>query len=150
MSLHHLYVSTTTSTCLPPPLHVYTTSICLHHLYMRTPPLCVYHHLYVSTTTSMCLPPPLRVYTTSMACSAHLWVYTTCMSVAHICESTPPLYVYTTSTCLRNSTCLSHPTCLPYLYMSILHPHVYHSFAYLIQFRTHGEFENENNFALAP
>jgi len=28
--------------------------------------------------------------------------------------------------------------------------HTYPSFTYLIQFRTHGEFENENTFALAP
>jgi len=40
--------------------------------------------------------------------------------------------------------------------MSNLYPRVYpslrvyRSFTYLIQFRTHGEFENENNFALSP
>ena len=84
------------------------------------------------------------------------------MSLHHLYVSTPPLYVYTTCTCLRTSTCVSHfqmstpfYTCLLYIHMSNLYPRVYpslrvyRSFTYLIQFRTHGEFENENNFALS-
>jgi len=91
-------------------LCVYTTSMCLHHLYVSTPPLCVY-------PTSTCL--------------YHLYVYT------HHYLSTPPQRVYPTS------------TCLPHLHVSTPPLRVYLSFTYVIQFRTHGEFENENTFALA-
>jgi len=106
----------------------YSTCMCLHHVY----------GIY---STCMSIPhicdsiPPLRVYTMS-----------TCLH--HVCVSTPPLRVYTTSICLPHPRVYSTSTC-PFTYMSTPSPRVYPSFTYLIQFRTHGEFENENTFALA-
>ena len=95
-----------------PPLRVYTTSTCLHHLYMSTnstclpTPTCL---LYIHMST-----PSLRVYNS----------FTYVISFYHLYVSTPPLRVYTTSTCLHhlymstNSTCLPTPTCLLYIHMS--------------------------------
>jgi len=47
-------------------------------------------------------------------------------------------YVYSTSICPL------------YIHVSTPSLHVYPSFTYVIQFPTHGGFENENTFALAP
>ena len=64
--------------------------------------------------------------------------YSTSMCLPYFHVSTLPPHVYPTSTCLL------------YLHMLTSSLYVYHSFTYLIQFRTHVEFENENTFALEP
>jgi len=105
------------------------------------------------------------VHTTSMASSAYLWstppvwvypIYPTSICLPRFHMSTPPQQIYSTSTCLPHfHMSTPHPhvycisTCPLHFHMSTLHPRVYPSFKYLIQFRTHVEFENENTFALA-
>jgi len=123
----HVY---STSKCLlyihvsTPHPYVYSTSTCMHYIHMST----LHPHVY---SISTCL-----LYIHMSTLYPHVYSTSKCLLYIHV--STPHPYVYSTSTCLL------------YVHMSTPSLRVYPSFTYLIQFRTYGEFENENNFALAP
>jgi len=111
---------------------------------VSTQPLRVYQtpHVYQNPhvyPTSTCL---LHFYMSTL----FLYVYSTSTCLPNIHMSTQPLRVYPTPLSTQTPHVYTNSTCLPHLHMSTPPLRVYPSFTYLIQFRTHGEFENENTF----
>ena len=111
---------------------------------------------------SMCLPISTclpYIHTSTL----HPYVDSTSICLLHLHMSTLPPhvyqfpYLYTTSICIHHlymSTQLHMPTPFIHVYSTIhiFTPplRVYPGITYLIEFRTHGEFENENTFAFVP